>query len=166
MIELSEVNNIKDIDAIETLAREILPEVYHGIVPKEHINYLIESMHSVKAINANYIDEVNHYYLLNYNKLHIGYLHLEIQEDAIFLQKIYIQKGYRKKHIGSTAIAFTNQFAKKRGKKRIFLTVHEQLPNTIAFYKNHGFKIIKKLHHTFENGHTLSGYKMSKNLLM
>ncbi len=158
------VVNKDDCVVMLNLANAILPEVYGGYVPQEHIKFLLEKFYDVEVL-FNQVSTTNCLnYLLNVQGESVGYLSLEIKEHTLKLDKLYLLESCRENKLGSKALDFTVEKAKELKCDCIELIVHEDNTRAISFYKKFNFKLKKALHHEFENGHSLDGFLMMKNL--
>lgn len=164
MIELRKATTYNDLETIEGLAKEILPEAYDSIIPIEHIYYLLEKSHSAKAIQDQIMNKSCQYYLLTFNDFKVGYLGIELLDDAVIISKLYILKSFRGKKIGKMALSFVDDTAIRSNIYKIELTVHQNNQETIDIYSKAGFIIIETLFHKFGNGQSLQGFKMIKIL--
>lgn len=164
MIEIKQSKDRNDYQVIETLASEILHEVYDPIIPADHTDYFLERFQSVEAIENQVLNESFYYYLLIYNNEYVGYLGIQIKGQTLNLSKLYILKAFRGFKIGKKALQFVFEFANKKGIKSIELTVNRENQNTIEIYEKYGFRITESLVNTFPNGHTIKDYTMVKDV--
>ena len=52
MTELKKAESRQDFQTIEALAREIMPEVYNGIVPQFHVTFFLDTFQTVAGHRA------------------------------------------------------------------------------------------------------------------
>lgn len=164
MTQILKASNDKDFQIIESLAKEILHEVYDPIIPVEHTTFFLEKFQTVNAIKQQIIDTGFEYYLLRFNNENIGYLGFHIKNKIFFLNKIYLLKSSRGNNIGKTAMEFINQKAVTLKLNRIELLVNQQNENTIAFYKKNGFEITESVTNSFSDGFSVEDFIMKKTL--
>jgi len=164
MIEITKADNKIDFKIIETLAKEILPEVYDPIIPVEHTEYFLKKFQTVTAISNQIKNENYHYFFLKYKTKNVGYLGIQKLDTILNLSKLYILASFRGLKIGKSALEYVDQFAKSNGKEKIELIVNQQNKNTIDIYLKNDFKIIKSMVNSFPNGHSVADYKMEKLL--
>lgn len=74
------------------------------------------------------------------------------------LSKLYVLKAYQGKGIGKKALSFVEN----KAEDSVNLIVQKQNENAYQFYLKNGYSVVREFNNTFENGHTLQGYLMSK----
>ena len=65
-----------------------------------------------------------------------------IQEDALELERIYIDIDRIQQSIGSAMMNFVFDLARKKNKKSIYLKAMDSADKALSFYKKLGFEII------------------------
>lgn len=157
-------NTISQFQAIEKLAREILPDHYGPYIPLKNILYFLDKFQTVKAIEQQIADGFE-YYLLTDETIDAGYLGIQIIENGLNLNKLYILKQCRGKGIGEKAMQFTDHRAVAAKASKIELIVNKYNYETIAFYEKRGYSITESLVHNYDNVYTVEEYKMTKQLI-
>jgi len=104
------------------------------------------------------------YYIIKYNKISVGYLSFNTEQNVIFLSKIYVLHNFRGKKIGKTAMSFVENMAKKLGLSKIQLGVNKYNVNTIQAYEKLGFKNIGPSITDIGGGFIMDDFKMEKVL--
>jgi len=81
------------------------------------------------------------YYLLRVDYGHTGYIGLvpDPAESTLMISKFYVKKNHRGIGVGNEALDFIVEICRKRGLKKIFLTVNKYNANTIQWYLKKGF---------------------------
>jgi ribosomal protein S18 acetylase RimI-like enzyme len=162
-MQIIPANTISQFQAIERLAREILPDHYGPYIPLKNILYFLEKFQTVKAIQQQ-ITKGFEYYLLADETIDAGYLGIQITENVLHLSKLYILKQCRGKGIGDKAMQFTDDRAAATKVSKIELIVNKYNYETIAFYEKRGYSITESLVHNYDNVYTVEEYKMTKQL--
>lgn len=157
MIKYEEVRNINKLAA---LASDIWHEYWTDILSIEQINYMVEKFQSEEAINNQIKNEKYTYFFIKYNRQDIGYIGLSRKEDYLFLSKIYVQKTFRHRGIGTNAFEFIKSYAKSQKYNRIILTVNKNNTNTTSAYFKWGFKIIDSVVTDIGSGFVMDDYIM------
>ncbi len=160
-MQIIKATSAAQLEKISALAFEILPEVYDGYLPAEHVIFFLQKFQTPGAIQKQ-ISEDYEYYLLEHNETAFGYIGLQLSPNKMVLSKLYMLKGYRSKGWGDKAMAFINDRSMQLGSKKIQLVVHRNNRGAIKFYKQRGFVITRPLLHSFENGHSVEDYLMTK----
>lgn len=164
MIDIQLATTTSEFKKIETLAKEILHEVYDPIIPAEHTTFFLQKFQTVNAIKQQISDTNYEYYLLRFNNESIGYLCYYTKDNSLFLNKIYLLKSSRGNRIGKTAMEFINLKAIDLKVDAIELLVNQQNENTISFYKKSGFEITKSVTNSFSDGFSVEDFIMKKKL--
>jgi len=152
-----------EIEIIATLAHTIWHEHYTSIIGAAQVTYMVDKFQSQNSINQQ-IKEGYLYYIINYKNKAVGYLCIKKDKDDLFLSKIYIDKKYRGKKIGRTAMTFIESCAKDMGCTTITLTVNKNNTNSIQAYQNMGFKSKGPIVIDIGNGFIMDDFKMVKPL--
>ena len=100
-------------DAQLTLLSQMANEVWHqhfaSILAPEQIDYMVEKFQSYPAMKHQIEEEGYEYYLFREEddgvyEGHHGYMGFRVQDDALFLSKLYLLQAYRGRGISSRAL--------------------------------------------------------------
>ena len=140
MIKITAVKGQKEISIVAALAEEIWNDHFVPIIGKAQVDYMLDKFQSESAISKQ-IDEGFEYYLLCIDGDNSGYIGLvpDPAESTLMISKIYVKKNYRGFGVGSEALGFIEEICRKRGLKKIFLTVNKYNASTIQWYLKKGF---------------------------
>lgn len=161
MVEINIAKTTSDILVIEKLADTIWREHYIPIIGLNHVEYMLDKYQSFDSMRYQ-IDNGSFYYIIFYNSQPVGYLSFNIEEDALFLSKIYILKKFRRKNIGKAAMSFVEKATVKSGLSKIYLTVNKNNTDTINTYEKLGFINTGSSIKDIGNGFIMDDYKMVK----
>jgi len=128
-------NQLKE---IETLADITWHEHYINIISKEQIDYMLKNFQSEAAVLSQTEDGYK-YFLFEDNGKNIGYMSYKINENSMFLSKIYILSEYRGKGSARAAIEFLKEICVAQKCNKIWLTVNQNNKNSIKAYEKMGF---------------------------
>jgi len=137
-MKIKEVFSPPEIISVQKLADEIWNEYYPSIIGQEQVNYMLETFQTAKAI-LEQIQEGYHYFILKEEEMPVGYMAVQKQDYSLFLSKLYIQKGSRKKGYAREALLYLQQYAKQEGLHTITLTVNIHNHTAINTYERLGF---------------------------
>lgn len=165
MINIQKATKLEHFQIIETLAKEILHEVYDPIIPAEHTEYFLNKFQTVSAIKKQIAEENFEYHLLQFHLKNVGYIGFYIKNGVLHLSKIYLLESSRGNKIGKFALQFISQKAIELKVGYIELLVNQQNDNTIQIYKKNGFEIVKEVSNSFSNNFTVEDYIMRKKIL-
>lgn len=157
------VSTEKQIETVESLAREIWTEHYTPIIGRAQVEYMLDKIQSREAI-ARQIAEMYRYFLIRKDNCDIGYVAVQPREDELFLSKIYVLDQERGRGYGWEGFTFVEHIAKKEGFAVITLTVNKNNTNSIKTYKKWGFKKLFALVQDIGGGFIMDDYKMGKTI--
>lgn len=154
-------HSISQLETIEKLAWEIIPEFYAAYIPSEHCIFFVQKFQTLDAIRQQIANGFEYYLISAGNKI-AGYLGLHPSAEKILLSKLYLLKSCRGKGMGTFVMDFVDKRALQNGTPLIELEVSEHNKETITFYKNKGFSIRELVIHNYENGYSIGDYRMTK----
>ena len=128
------------IEKIGALAEEIWNEHYQSILSQEQIDYMVEKFQSVKAITVQMREEGYQYFLLELSDEDAGYMAIKVEEDRLFLSKLYLRKSARGQGVASEAMRYLENLCRQNGLSAIWLTVNKHNLGSIAVYEHLGFQ--------------------------
>jgi len=152
-----------EFNVIAKLANIVWYEHYTPIIGKAQVEYMVAKFQTSEAMQQQ-TAEGYEYYTIKYENENVGYLSIKMNNDNLFLSKIYLLKQFRRKGIGKGAFKFIEEKAKKHHCKSISLTVNKGNINTIKAYEKSGFKNIEAIVMDIGNGFVMDDYRMVKNL--
>ncbi|HAM50710.1 MAG TPA: N-acetyltransferase [Nitrospiraceae bacterium] len=151
---------IKDICAIQVLARRIWEEAYNAMLSKEQIDYMLEMMYSAKVITEELLNGIVWDIIFD-NDRPCGYISYSFEEDnSVKLRKLYIGKNSRGKGIAEDSIHRVLQYARRNGKNFVYLTVNKTNKRAIRAYEKSGFTITASVVTDISNGFVMDDYIM------
>lgn len=154
MIALFKVDK-NNIDEICVLSNTIWNECYKDLLSKEQIDYMLEKFLSYSAIEQNIKNNYN-FFLIKYNNEYCGFFSYKVNNDHLYLSKLYIKSSYRGLKISNDIFKHLDQY-----KLDILLNVNKY--NTaLNYYFNKGFKIIKEEINDIGNNYVMDDYVMKK----
>lgn len=163
MTEITIANNTSDYKCIAQLAYITWREHYTPIIGLPQVEYMLKNLQSVEAI-ANQVEQGYQYFIINYEKIPVGYLSFIKKENSLYLSKIYILSNYRGRKIGKTAMQFIEDIAKKMDCNTITLTVNRNNYNSISAYEKLGFTKQGTIVQDIGEGFVMDDYKMGMDI--
>ncbi len=158
-----EVLTEKQIELVESLAKEIWTEHYIPIIGREQVDYMLGKFQSKQAISEQ-ISNGFLYYLIKEGHEIIGYIGVQPKGDELFLSKIYIASSKRGKGYGKKAVEFIEKLAAERELKKVVLTVNRNNVHTIKAYERIGFKNTGSVIQDIGSGFVMDDFKMEKTI--
>ncbi|HEX3077551.1 MAG TPA: GNAT family N-acetyltransferase [Lachnospiraceae bacterium] len=158
------VENSNQIKDVASLGTAIWHEHYASILSADQIDYMVEKFQSELAVQKQ-IEENNYtYYMMIVEERLAGYIGFVLEEDSVFLSKLYLAKSFRGRGIASKAFEFLKGIAKGNGKSRIWLTVNRYNKESIHVYEKKGFIKVKEQVTDIGNGYVMDDYVMEMKI--
>jgi Acetyltransferases len=158
------VKTEEQINHLAQIADEVWHEHFIQILTVNQIDYMVDKFQSVHAMTEQ-MQQGYQYFFLRLEDQNIGYTGIKIDEDKLFLSKLYILKKFRGQGYASKAFTFLEEFCKERGLHAIWLTVNRFNENTIQVYRKKGFETIRTQVADIGNGFVMDDYIMEKEVL-
>lgn len=153
-----------DLATVASLAKEIWTEHYTPIIGSAQVDYMLGNIQSEHAIQHQ-IDRENFlYYLIETEGTPVGYVGVQLGDKELFLSKVYVRKSKRGKGLGSEAVWFVTELARRRGAEKISLTVNKNNIVAIRSYERYGFKNIGSTVKNIGGGFVMDDYRMELKL--
>ena len=163
-LEYMEALQDQQIKTVAKVAKEIWTQHFPAIIGADQTAYMIDKFQSYSAMKAQIAQEGYHYFLLclpnDGQHTYIGYFGLRLEENSVFLSKLYIKQQYRGNRYASHAFQFMLGYANAYKKDRIWLTVNKYNHTTIAIYKKLGFQVFDSAVNDIGNGFVMDDYYM------
>lgn len=149
---------LNDIDRLQEIGRLTFFETFSTGNTKEDMTKYLEEVFSKEKLTVELNNEHSEFYFLELDNSVIGYLKLnsgqsqtEIKDDKAFeIERIYVLKEYHGKNIGQLLYERAIQIARQKKANYVWLSVWEENPRAINFYKKNGFVEFDK--HVFKLG--------------
>ena len=151
------VTNMELVYSLVPVAEEIWREHYIPIIGEEQVEYMLEKFLSADAL----VEQINsgyEYFLMSYDYTFAGFAAVKEENDELFLSKLYVDKDFRKKGIGSYMFQKFIEICKLRELKKIWLTCNRNNKNSLEVYKKLGFTIVHEEVADIGNGFVMDDY--------
>jgi len=158
-LEFQPAESKMEITRVAGLAARIWEEFFDDLLPLGQTEYMVNKFQSLEAITEA-VSEGYSYYIIKSDCEDIGYTGFRIEEDSIFLSKIYLDQYYRGFGIGSTILEFIMGVARKEGIHRLYLTVFRNNVSAIQSYQRMGFVIKESIDKPIGDGFEMNDYVM------
>ncbi len=166
IIEIIPIDPLSDSDLtlLSDMAAKIWSEHYNDILSHEQIKYMIDKYQSYNAIKKQIISDNYQYFFIKYNDNYAGYFSIHIEDNTLFLSKLYIDKDYRKKGLSSAVLKFLKVICTKNNLTKIWLTVNRNNTDSISVYKHLGFYKEKESVSDIGSGFVMDDFIMAINI--
>jgi len=116
--------------------------------------YMHQYAYAIDELTAELNDQNNQYYFVCENNIPFGYLKLklssELANNALEIERIYLDKIHTGKGFGKKIMAFAESIAIAQNNTSLVLKAMDSSKDAIAFYLKLGFKIIASSTLSFE----------------
>ncbi len=136
MLEKVSDENLRE---LSQMADECWHSAYDELLGKDAVDYMLEKFQSVQALRDQIEKENYIYFYLTQQGEKVGYCGLALQNENLFLSKLYLKEQMRGKGLGGKALGEVIGFARKVGAKRVYLTVNKKNERAIRAYRKFGF---------------------------
>ena len=150
------------LEITSAVAQNIFVEYYKPINGLEHATYMADKFLSEEALKEEIEKGTVIKLMFLYNKP-IGFTEYIIDNDRIFLSKLYLDKENRHKGYGKIMLQDCIEYAKRNNKNAIYLTVNKH-NKTKDIYLHLGFEIIDSVVTDIGNGFVMDDYIMQLNI--
>lgn len=165
MVNLKTIVNIipveNDLDLVmqvNELARFIYLKHYSECINPMCAQYMYNAYQTPKAI-MKAISCGEKYFIVEYKNMNIGYFAIKCDKGKIFLSKLYLHNSARGKGIGKYILNLLIELSKELDVTCIELFVSKTNP-TVNIYSKLGFRILKEVFSSLENGVIENDYLM------
>jgi GNAT superfamily N-acetyltransferase len=168
-MQFREVQQAAEIECLLKLIREIWPEVFVPIIGKEQVDYMLVHYQGKDAV-AGDMERGVRYFLIDNNSNNdndggcIGYFAYSLEEDRLFISKVYLKKSCRGLGLSSEIFRYFEETARKNQKKKLFLHVNRFNKTAVEVYLHRGFEIVKTVDEPLGEKFFLNDYWMEKKL--
>jgi|JI7StandDraft_1071085.scaffolds.fasta_scaffold97101_2 GNAT superfamily N-acetyltransferase len=157
-------NTDSQFTAVIAIAYEVWPKTYGTILTEAQLEYMLNMMYSVSALQEQANFKQHHFVLIYADGEAVGfasYEHNANESGKTKIHKIYILSSQQGKGTGKTLIDYIEQQALAFGDKALFLNVNKY-NSAIHFYQKTGFVIAKEEVIDIGNGFVMDDYVMEK----
>lgn len=134
-----------DASAIETMAREIWPHAYGGIISKAQIDFMLDWMYSCEKIEAEIENQRIRYFWIATDSSNQGFLSVGPGDSkGVFpLHKLYLKSRSQRQGYGKEALAILVEILRSEKASALELRVNRHNRRAISFYQKQGFSKIR-----------------------
>lgn len=153
--------NTDHINDILLIAEKTWKDTYKNIISKEQIDFMYDKMYSKASLNLQF--DMGHQFAIAYSKeLPVGFISFYIQENKIYIPKLYVSKAYQGQGIGCKLLKYIFDFGKSEKIETVQLNVNRN-NKAVNFYQKIGFEIIESTDIAYYQ-YWLNDYIMQKKL--
>ena len=161
-IKIVKAESDEEIRNVSALADRIWHEHYADIIGAQQVDYMMRMFQSEEKIMSDIRENGYIYYIALENGRMIGYCGIrpDIGDRAIFLSKLYVEKGSRGKGMSRIFIDHFVRDVGREGYDRVWLTVAKENLSSIAVYEHLGFEKYEEYVLDIGGGFVMDDFKM------
>ena len=159
-------NTDNNFTSIRAIAAAVWPIAYGAILSKEQLDYMMEMMYSVSALQEQANENNHHFIVATDDEIPVGFASFEFncnETSKTKIHKIYILSKQQHKGIGKLLIDYITNEAAQNKQSGLLLNVNK---NNVAqhFYKKLGFSVFYEEVIAIGNGYVMDDYVMEKSI--
>lgn len=144
-------------------ASEVFIDYYNDLIGNKQAKYMANLFLSTEAIK-DLINKGAIFKLAMNNNEPIGFIEYVLEENKVFLSKLYVRKDLRHKGVGKMMLEDCIRFAKQNNRNSIYLTVNKGNVPSINVYNHIGFKQIDSVVNDIGNDYVMDDYVMELHI--
>ena len=159
-------NTDNNFTSIRAIAAAVWPIAYGAILSKEQLDYMMEMMYSVSALQEQANSNGNHFIIATENEIPVGFASYEFnynETDKTKIHKIYVLPSQQRKGIGKLLIDYISSEAILNNQMGLLLNVNRN-NEAQYFYKKLGFSVFYEEVIAIGNGYVMDDYVMEKSI--
>lgn len=153
----------ESIAVIQSLALEIWPDAYGHIITPQQMDYMLDMMYSVSALEKQI--NSNHQFIIGYydgKPVAFASYSADHEIDSHYrLHKIYISTAMQGKGVGKQIIQYIIDNILTKGARTMELNVNRHNKAKL-FYEKLGFTVVRTEDNDIGNGYFMNDYVMQK----
>lgn len=164
MVELIKAQpvHLKD---IQEMARLTWPACYKNILSSNQIDYMLQMMYSIKALENQMIEKKHQFIIAIENDEKIGFAAYELnaEKEKTKLHKLYVLPQFQGKKVGIEMMQYVEKESIRNKQNFLFLNVNKNNPAQF-FYQKMKFSIVQEEIIDIGNGFVMDDFVMEKKL--
>lgn len=158
MLDIRICKDEQDIHILAQCAKSIWNEYFIDIITQEQIDYMVDKFQSYPALTKAINEEQYTYFLAFDEDVCFGYCGIRVDQERLFLSKLYVAKTYRGKGLSSKLFQKAKEFAHEQHCISIYLTCNKYNQHSLDVYKHHGFQCIDSVQTDIGRGFIMDDY--------
>ncbi|MGX7012790.1 GNAT family N-acetyltransferase [Vagococcus silagei] len=155
-----EVKTATEVEELFIVLERIWREVFTPIIGANQVEYMMENYQSPQNIRQE-IEDGAHYFLLTLDGKPIGYTAYEINDEQVYISKIYLGSESRGKGLSSEVFNWYEEIGKG---KKLHLNVNQGNKLAISVYEHRGFERVGERYVDIGEGYIMDDYIYEKDL--
>ncbi len=147
-----------EVEDFAILASNIWHEYFTFLLSTKQIDYMVDMFFNPLHIREQIRNEKYEYYWCKLGDNNIGFIGIQLQDESVFLSKLYLVKEVRGKGIASKMLAFVIERAKLSGKNKLWLTCNKNNIHSLEVYRAKGWRVIDEQVFDIGNGYVMDDF--------
>ena len=154
------------IQEVVSLAHDIWPRVYAGMITREQIDYMLDWMYSPEKIRHELEEMGIVYLLIELDEKPVGFCAFGPLQEGVTceIHKIYLRPEFHGHGIGSRTMSEVEKRASMDGSEALELRVNRANAAGIALYRKCGFQIVAEDCREIGGGFVMDDYIFRKEI--
>jgi ribosomal protein S18 acetylase RimI-like enzyme len=151
---------------VRTLAHEIWPKVYPGIISMAQIDYMLADRYDLRTVQREITERGAVYALIETGGAAAGYISYDVVagDSSLFLNKLYLKPELHGRGIGAQALRWLDSQARARNATLIRLRVNRNNHNALRAYLREGYAFEREIVTSIGGGFVMDDFLMIKRL--
>ena len=162
-MRIVQASSDSDLRIISSLARTIWKEHYEPMIQPGETDYMLDRFQSFEAMKEQVHKSYSYLMMVVRNEV-VGYAAYVIEDDRMFLSKLYVLKDFRGRGYSSKMFSYLEEAARSAGVGRITLTVNRMNEHSIEVYRHCGFIVTGEQDMPIGNGFSMDDYLMERKV--
>lgn len=145
------------VNITSNFASDVFIDYYTSLIGQTQATYMADLFLSSKAIEK-LINDGTVFKLVIDNDELIGFIEYKLENEKVFLSKLYVRKDMRNNGVGKLMLQDCVEYAKTNNKNKIYLTVNKGNTPSIDIYEHIGFKRIDAIVNDIGNNYVMDDY--------
>ena len=165
MVNIVKVENNRQVDVVEKLARDIWEQHFTPIIGASQVEYMLNKFQSRQAI-VTQLDDGWEYYIATLEKKYVGYTGLvpNVINNKMMLSKFYVKSNARRRGVGNQMLDFVEEVSRARGFNTVWLTVNRFNDSAVGWYIKHGYITVDEVKKDIGGGFFMDDIIMEKKI--
>jgi len=151
------------IKELSIFSKDVFIDYYNDLIGNKQARYMADLFLSEESIEK-LIDQGAIFIVAEENNEILGFSEYLLEENKVFLSKLYVSKNYRNQGIGKMMLDSCIEYSKENNIDTIYLTVNKNNTSSINVYKHCGFKIVDSVVNDIGNNYVMDDYIMELSL--
>lgn len=150
---------IEDLIDIQKISRETFYDTFKDTASSEDMGRFLDKNYALEKLEREFLNPNSEFFFLMDEEKIAGYLKInvddaqteDIAENSFELERIYLDKNYKFRGLGSVLFDFAEEKARELNKSSLWLGVWENNKPALKFYTKKGLEVVGSHPYNIEN---------------